>query len=83
MLTRVKQLWALPESAATDESVFLERRRLCKAIAAGPALLAGGGAGAAWAAAKAGDDPTVWKGNSEDRGNPHGGDGVERSMGGV
>ena len=46
MLTRVKQLWALPESAATDESVFLERRRLCKAIAAGPALLAGGGAGA-------------------------------------
>ncbi|MED6310448.1 MAG: protein-methionine-sulfoxide reductase catalytic subunit MsrP [Pseudomonadota bacterium] len=57
MLTRVKQLWALPESAATDESVFLERRRLCKAIAAGPALLAGGGAGAAWAAAKAGDDP--------------------------
>ena len=46
MLTRVKQLWALPESAATDESVFLERRRMCKAIAAGPALLAGGGAGA-------------------------------------
>ncbi len=58
MLTRVKRLWELPESAATDEAVFLDRRRLCKAIAAGPALLAGGGIGTAWAAADAGADPT-------------------------
>lgn len=59
MLTRVKRLWEIPESAATDESVFLDRRRLCKAIAAGPALLAGAGgmAGLGWAAA--GDDPTA------------------------
>jgi sulfoxide reductase catalytic subunit YedY len=32
--------WELPESAATPESVFVERRRLVKALAAGPALLA-------------------------------------------
>ncbi len=53
MLTRVKRLWELPESAATDESVFLERRQLCQAIAAGPILLGStaGGATNAWAAA--------------------------------
>ena len=56
MLTRVKRLWELPESAATDESVFLKRRQLCQAIAAGPILLGStaGGAATAWAAA-AGD----------------------------
>ena len=59
MLTRVKQLWELPESAATDESVFLERRQLCQAIAAGPILLGStaGGAATAWAAAAV--DPTA------------------------
>lgn len=59
MLTRVKRLWELPESTATDESVYLDRRRLCKAIAAGPILLgsAAGGAATAWGAAS--DDPTA------------------------
>ena len=59
MLTRVKQLWELPESAATDESVFLKRRQLCQAIAAGPILLGStaGGAATAWAAAAG--DPTA------------------------
>ena len=59
VLTHLKKLWEIPESAATDESVFLDRRRLCKAIVAGPTLLAGAGgmAGSVWAAA--GDDPTV------------------------
>ena len=59
MLTRVKRLWELPESTATDESVYLDRRRLCKAIAAGPILLGGaaGGAATAWCAAS--DDPTA------------------------
>ena len=41
MLIKIKRGWELPESAATDEGVYLERRRLCKAIAAGPILLAG------------------------------------------
>ena len=41
MLTRVKRLWELPESAATDESIFLERRRLCSRIVAGSTFLAG------------------------------------------
>lgn len=59
MLTRVKRLWELPESAATDENIFLNRRSLVKALAAGPALLAGGGATTAFAAATAGADPTA------------------------
>ncbi|HZU89836.1 MAG TPA: protein-methionine-sulfoxide reductase catalytic subunit MsrP [Stellaceae bacterium] len=33
--------WELPDSAATPEAVFLARRRLVKAIAAGPMLAAG------------------------------------------
>tara|TARA_R110000868_G_scaffold29080_7_gene108332 strand:- start:5972 stop:6964 length:993 start_codon:yes stop_codon:yes gene_type:complete len=40
MLTRSKPTWELPESAATDESAFLNRRELCKTIAAG-SILAG------------------------------------------
>ena len=44
-----KKPWALPDSAATDESVFLNRRALVKAMGLGPILLAGG-AGAAAAA---------------------------------
>ena len=59
MLARLKRLWEIPESAATDEKLFLDRRHLCRAIAIGPAFLAGGVAGPAWAAAKATDDPTV------------------------
>jgi sulfoxide reductase catalytic subunit YedY len=65
-----KRGWELPEGAATPESVFLERRRLVKALAAGPvlatapaALLAacdGGDApGAAAPARAAGGDPSA------------------------
>lgn len=39
MLTRVKKGWELPDSAATPEDVFLRRRSLLKAAAAGPILL--------------------------------------------
>ena len=35
-----KRGWEIPESATTPEAVFVERRRLVKALAAGPALLA-------------------------------------------
>ncbi|MDP6390549.1 MAG: protein-methionine-sulfoxide reductase catalytic subunit MsrP [Alphaproteobacteria bacterium] len=59
MLIKVKRGWETPESAATDEGVYLERRQLCKAIAAGPILLAGGAPAAALAAAAPKDDPTA------------------------
>jgi sulfoxide reductase catalytic subunit YedY len=45
MLTRVKRSWEMPESQATPESVFLDRRRLVKTLAAGPVLAAGAAAG--------------------------------------
>jgi methionine sulfoxide reductase catalytic subunit len=40
MLIKIKRGWELPESAATPESIFHNRRRLLKAAAAGPILLA-------------------------------------------
>lgn len=40
MLIKVKRGWELPDSAATPEAVFYDRRRLLKAAAAGPILLA-------------------------------------------
>ncbi len=40
MLVRVKRNWELPESAATPESVFFNRRQLLKAAAAGPIMAA-------------------------------------------
>ncbi len=59
MLTRSKPAWELPESAATPESVFLNRRELGKAMAAGTILAAGspllGFVGPAYAA----DDPSA------------------------
>jgi len=42
MRIKVKRGWELPESTATPEHVFQDRRRLCQAIAAGPLLLAAG-----------------------------------------
>jgi methionine sulfoxide reductase catalytic subunit len=39
MLIRIPKGWELPESAATPESLFRDRRRLIKAAAAGPILL--------------------------------------------
>ena len=59
MVARLKRLWEIPESAATDEKLFQDRRHLCKAIAIGPAFLTGSFTGQAWAAAKAADDPTL------------------------
>ena len=49
--------WELPERAATPERLFHERRRLVKALAAGPMLLAGGSALIGVAAAQ--DDPSA------------------------
>ncbi|WP_299399756.1 protein-methionine-sulfoxide reductase catalytic subunit MsrP [Pelagibius sp.] len=43
MLIRIKRGWELPESQATPEDVFLKRRSLLKAAAAGPLLLGAGG----------------------------------------
>ena len=40
MLIKVKRGWELPESAATPEHVFRNRRAIIKAAAAGPILLA-------------------------------------------
>ncbi len=60
MFVRIPRGWEKPEREATDEALFHDRRRLCKAIAAGPMLLAPGAAlfaGARPAAAEA--DPTA------------------------
>ena len=43
MFIRIKRGWEIPESQATPESVFHDRRRLLKAAAAGPLLLGGAG----------------------------------------
>ncbi len=63
MLIRVKRGWELPESAATPEDTFLNRRRLLKGLAAGPLLAAGSPFAAALslgtAAAAGDDDPTA------------------------
>jgi sulfoxide reductase catalytic subunit YedY len=69
MHIRIRRGWELPESAATPEALFRDRRRLVKTLAAGPimlpaaaALLGGGaafGAGAAEAATPAAKDPTA------------------------
>jgi methionine sulfoxide reductase catalytic subunit len=56
MLIRVRRGWELPESAATDEAVFRDRRRLLKGLAAGPILASGVAGLPAWAAADA--DPS-------------------------
>ncbi|HZK91109.1 MAG TPA: protein-methionine-sulfoxide reductase catalytic subunit MsrP [Stellaceae bacterium] len=41
MLVRIRRGWELAESAATDEAVYLDRRRLMQGLAAGPILAAG------------------------------------------
>jgi sulfoxide reductase catalytic subunit YedY len=58
MHIKVKRGWELPDSAATDQGVYLRRRELCKVLAAGPILLAGGFS-TALAAATPEDDPTA------------------------
>ncbi len=42
MLIKIKHGWELPEAAATSEDLFLNRRRLLKAAAAGPLVLGAG-----------------------------------------
>ncbi|MDE0812354.1 MAG: protein-methionine-sulfoxide reductase catalytic subunit MsrP [Alphaproteobacteria bacterium] len=48
MLIKRKPHWELAEREATSESVFLNRRSLVKALAAGPLLLAGGALAGCW-----------------------------------
>ena len=57
MLIRIPRGWEVPESAATDEAVFHDRRNLMKGLAAG-SILAAGGATLGWggAMAAAGDE---------------------------
>jgi sulfoxide reductase catalytic subunit YedY len=60
MPIKTKRGWELPESSATPEAVFADRRRLVKAIAAGPILAAGAGLfGRAALAQRVDDDPSV------------------------
>ncbi len=40
MLIKIRRGWEIPEPMATPESLFRDRRRLLKAVAAGPILLA-------------------------------------------
>ncbi|MFT6582639.1 MAG: sulfoxide reductase catalytic subunit YedY [Alphaproteobacteria bacterium] len=61
MFFKRKRGWELPESMATDESVFLQRRKLLKTMGTGSILMAAavpGGQALAKAAANAGD-PTA------------------------
>ena len=60
MLIRIPRGWEVPESAATDEAVFHDRRNLMKGLAAG-SILAAGGATLGWSGAMAaagGEDPS-------------------------
>jgi sulfoxide reductase catalytic subunit YedY len=58
MLIKRRRGWELPDSAATPEPLFQERRRLIQGLAAGPVLLAGGMG--LWRAAGAADtDPSA------------------------
>lgn len=62
MLIKSRRGWELPESAATPEGVYRNRRRFLKDLAAGPALLAGGGlmgAASFGSSARADEDPTA------------------------
>jgi sulfoxide reductase catalytic subunit YedY len=62
MLIRSRHGWELPESAATPEDVFLNRRALLKAAAAAPAIAAAGSilTGPAFGQTEvAADDPTA------------------------
>lgn len=56
MLIRIPRGWERPEREATDEALFRDRRKLCKALAAGPMLLAAGGM---FARARAAADPSA------------------------
>ncbi|MEE2980226.1 MAG: protein-methionine-sulfoxide reductase catalytic subunit MsrP [Pseudomonadota bacterium] len=60
MLTRTKRAWELPDSMATPEDLFLNRRQLGQSLAAGTILAAPLAAALTRAAGAAeGDDPTA------------------------
>jgi sulfoxide reductase catalytic subunit YedY len=64
MLIKIPRGWEMPESAATPESLFRQRRSLMKAIAAGPILAASSALGGSMlmaraAAAQGAPDPTA------------------------
>ncbi|MCR9220628.1 MAG: protein-methionine-sulfoxide reductase catalytic subunit MsrP [Alphaproteobacteria bacterium] len=62
MHIKIKRGWELPESAATDEAFFRNRRRLAKTLAAGPLIAAGAGLGGGLLGpgrARAAADPTA------------------------
>ena len=62
MLIRIKRGWELPESTATPEDVFVNRRRLIKGVAAGAIIAASSpfaGALSPAAAAAGEEDPTA------------------------
>jgi len=62
MFAHIRKGWELPESAATDERLFRDRRRIVQSMGLGSILLAGGAAalpGRALAAATDGGDPSA------------------------
>ena len=59
MLIRSRKGWELPESAATPEDVYLNRRSLLKAAAAGPIAAGAAGVLGSSAALAQDDDPTA------------------------
>jgi sulfoxide reductase catalytic subunit YedY len=59
MFIKIKRGWELPESAATPEAVFHDRRRLIAGLAAGPILAAAAPLLGSRVALAAGDDPSV------------------------
>ena len=59
MQIRMRRGWELPEAAATPEAVFLDRRRLIKAIGAGSLLAATSPLLRAGAAQAASEDPSA------------------------
>ncbi|MHA1113796.1 MAG: protein-methionine-sulfoxide reductase catalytic subunit MsrP [Alphaproteobacteria bacterium] len=59
MLIKSRRGWELPESAATPETVYLDRRRLVQALAAGPILAAAPGLFGTARAAESAADPSA------------------------
>jgi methionine sulfoxide reductase catalytic subunit len=67
MLIRTKRGWELPESAATDEAVFRDRRRLLKGLAAGPILVSGAAGFSSRAAAETDPSAGLYPARRNDR----------------